>query len=60
MTYANAALALEVRHRLVTRGLDDGRPIAHVAAEADIARSTFTKWVARYRAARFAEVESTA
>lgn len=27
----------------------DGRPIAHVAAEAGIARSTLTKWVHRYR-----------
>ena len=29
---------------------DDGRPIAHVAAEAGVARSTLTKWVHRYRA----------
>lgn len=50
MTHANAPLTPEGRQRLVTRVVDDGRPIAHVAAEAGIARSTLTKWVARYRA----------
>ena len=50
MTHANAPLTPEGRQRLVTRVLDDARPIAHVAAEAGIARSTLTKRVARYRA----------
>ncbi|MCT1829422.1 IS481 family transposase [Brevibacterium luteolum] len=50
MTHANAPLTPEGRHRLVTRVLAGGRPIAHVATEAGIARSTLTKWVARYRA----------
>ncbi|SLM99219.1 Mobile element protein [Brevibacterium yomogidense] len=50
MTHANAPLTPEGRQRLVTRVLAGGRPIAHVAAEAGIARSTLTKWVARYRA----------
>ena len=50
MTHVNAPLTLEGRQRLVTRVLTDGRPISHVAAEAGIARSTLTKWVARYRA----------
>ncbi len=38
MTHANAPLTPEGRQRLVTRVVDDGRPIAHVAAEAGIAR----------------------
>ncbi|MGP5292778.1 helix-turn-helix domain-containing protein, partial [Brachybacterium tyrofermentans] len=37
------------RLRLVQRVEDDGRPVAHVAAEAGVARSTLTKWVHRYR-----------
>lgn len=49
-THANAPLTPEGRHRLITRVLAGGRPIAHIAAEAGIARSTLTKWVARYRA----------
>ena len=50
MTHTNAPLTPEGRHRLITRVLTDGRPIAHVAAEAGIARSTLSKWVTRYRA----------
>lgn len=50
MAHANAPLTPEGRQRLVTRVLDDDRPISHVATEAGIARSTLTKWVARYRA----------
>lgn len=49
MTHVNAPLTPEGRRRLVTRVLTDGRPISHVAAEAGIACSTLTKWVARYR-----------
>nr|BFF07185.1 hypothetical protein GCM10023233_21540 [Brevibacterium otitidis] len=49
MTHVNAPLTPEGRQRLVTCVLTDGRPISHVAAEAGIARSTLTKWVARYR-----------
>lgn len=49
MPHANAPLTPAGRLRLVTRVSDDGRPIAHVAAEAGIARSTLTKWVSRYR-----------
>ena len=49
MAHANAPLTPAGRLRLVTRVLDDGRPIAHVAAEAGIARSTLTKWVSRFR-----------
>ena len=45
---ANDPLTPEGRHRLITRVLTDGRPIAHVAAEAGIARSnTAQNWVVR-------------
>lgn len=50
MPHANAPLTPAGRHRLVTRVVADSRPLAHVAAEAGINRSTLTKWVTRYRA----------
>ncbi len=37
------------RQRAVDLVIRGGRPIAHVAAEFHIARSTLSKWVARYR-----------
>ncbi|WP_290658638.1 IS481 family transposase [Kocuria sp.] len=49
MTHANAPLTPAGRHRLVTRVISEGRPVAHVAAEAGVARSTLTKWVHRYQ-----------
>lgn len=49
MTHRNSPLTPAGRLRLVQRVEDDGRPIAHVAAEAGVARSTLTKWVHRYR-----------
>ena len=49
MTHRNSPLTPAGRLRLVRRVEDDGRPIAHVAAEAGVARSTLTKWVHRYR-----------
>ncbi|VEI15844.1 Transposase and inactivated derivatives [Actinomyces viscosus] len=48
MTHRNAPLTPQGRYRLVMR-VQSGRPIAHVAAEAGIARATLSKWVARYR-----------
>ena len=48
MTHRNAPLTPQGRYRLVMR-VQAGRPIAHVAAEAGIARATLSKWVARYR-----------
>ncbi|WP_303323894.1 IS481 family transposase [Actinomyces radicidentis] len=48
MTHRNAPLTPEGRLRLIER-VQAGRPIAHVAAEAGIARATVSKWVARYR-----------
>ncbi len=46
MSHANAPLTPEGRLRLVQRCAT--RPIAHVAAEAGIARQTLSKWKARY------------
>ena len=48
MSHANAPLTPAGRLRLVER-VHNGRPIAHVAAEAHISRSTLSKWVHRYR-----------
>lgn len=50
MTHGYSPLTPAGRLRLVQRVVDDGRPIAHVAAEAGIARSTLTKWLHGYRA----------
>ena len=50
MTHRNSPLTPAGRARLVDRVEVDGRAIAHVAAEAGIARATLTKWVHRYRA----------
>ena len=47
MTHRNAPLTPQGRYRLVMR-VQAGRPIAHVAAEAGIARATLSKWLARY------------
>ncbi|MBG6226477.1 transposase-like protein [Arthrobacter sp. CAN_A2] len=47
MTHANAPLTPAGRLRLVERCRY--RPIAHVAAEAGVARQTVTKWVHRYQ-----------
>lgn len=46
MTHANAPLTPAGRLRLVQRC--EHRPIAHVAAEAGVARQTVTKWLRRY------------
>ena len=46
MTHANAPLTPDGRLRLVQRC--QSRPIAHVAAEAGVARQTVTKWVRRF------------
>jgi transposase-like protein len=47
MTHANAPLTPAGRRRLVERS--QHRPVAHVAAEAGVARQTVTKWVHRYQ-----------
>ena len=56
MTHRNAPLTPQDRYRLVMR-VQAGRPIAHVAAEAGIARATLAKWVARYRQGGISELE---
>ena len=56
MTHRNAPLTPQGRYRLVMR-VQAGRPIAHVAAEAGIARATLSKWVARYRQKGISELE---
>ena len=56
MTHRNAPLTPQGRYRLVMR-VQAGRPIAHVAAEAGIARATLSKWVARYRQGGVWELE---
>ena len=48
--HRNAPLTAEGRRRLVARVVEEGRPQAHVAAEAGIARATVRKWVARFLA----------
>ncbi|WP_010533361.1 IS481 family transposase [Brachybacterium squillarum] len=50
MHHRNAPLTIVGRQRAITQVLDHDRPIAHVASEFRIARSTLSKWVARYRA----------
>ena len=47
--HANAPLTAEGRRRLVARVLQEGRPQAHVAAEAGVARASVRKWVHRFR-----------
>ena len=49
MTHRNAPLTVEGRQRAVDQVLKHNRPIAHVAAQFHIARSTLSKWVGRYR-----------
>ena len=43
MTHRNAPLTVLGRQRAVDQVIDRGRPIAHVAAEFHIARSTLSK-----------------
>jgi transposase-like protein len=47
MTHRNAPLTPEGRRRLIERCRT--RPVAHVAAEMGISRTTASKWVNRYR-----------
>lgn len=50
MAHRNAPLTVLGRQRAADQVLERGRPIAHVAAEFHIARSTLSKWVDRHRA----------
>ncbi len=49
MAHANARLNLHGRRLLVSRVIDDGRPVAHVAKELGVSRQCAHRWVARYR-----------
>jgi len=48
--HANARLNLHGRRLLVSRVIDDGRPVAHVAKELGVSRQCAHRWVARFRA----------
>lgn len=50
VAHANARLNLHGRRLLVSRVLDDGRPVAHVAKELGVSRQCAHRWVARFRA----------
>ncbi len=49
MPHANARLNVHGRTLLITRVLDDHRPVAHVAKELGISRQCAHRWVNRYR-----------
>lgn len=49
MSHANARLNVHGRRLLVTRVIDDGRPVAHVAKELGVSRQCAHRWVNRYR-----------
>ena len=50
MAHANARLNLHGRRLLVSRVIDDGRPVSHVAKELGVSRQCAHRWVARFRA----------
>lgn len=49
MAHANARLNLHGRRLLVSRVIEDGRPVAHVAKELGVSRQCAHRWVARFR-----------
>lgn len=49
MSHANARLTVHARVELVRRVVQDGRPVAHVAAELNCSRATGYKWLRRWR-----------
>jgi len=50
MAHANARLNFHGRCLLVSRIIDDGRPVAHVAKELGVSRQCAHRWVNRFRA----------
>ena len=50
MSHANARLNVFGRRLLVSRVIDDHRPVAHVAKELGVSRQCAHRWVARFRA----------
>ncbi|MFI6483766.1 IS481 family transposase [Nonomuraea sp. NPDC050663] len=49
MAHANARLTFHGRCLLVRRVVQEGRPVAHVAAELGVSRQCGHRWVARFR-----------
>ena len=49
MSHANARLTLHGRRLLVTRVVNDRRPVAHVAKELGVSRQCAHRWVRRFR-----------
>ncbi len=49
MSHANARLNVHGRRLLVSRVIDDGRPVAHVAKELGVSRQCAHRWVNRFR-----------
>lgn len=49
MSHANARLTVHGRRLLVSRVIDDGRPVAHVAKELGVSRQCAHRWVNRFR-----------
>ncbi len=50
MPHRNARLTVYGRRLLISRVVDEGRPVAHVVKELGCSRATGHKWVARFRA----------
>jgi len=50
VAHANARLNLHGRRLLVSRVVEDRRPVAHVAKELGVSRQCAHRWVARFRA----------
>ena len=50
VAHANARLNLYGRRLLVSRVIEDGRPVAHVAKELGVSRQCAHRWVTRFRA----------
>jgi transposase InsO family protein len=49
VSHANARLTVHGRRLLVSRVIEDGRPVAHVAKELGVSRQCAHRWVNRYR-----------
>jgi len=49
VAHANARLNVHGRRLLVSRVIQDGRPVAHVAKELGVSRQCAHRWVARFR-----------
>jgi transposase InsO family protein len=49
VSHANARLTVHGRRVLVSRVVDDGRPVAHVAKELGVSRQCAHRWVSRFR-----------